>query len=79
MNGSKEKYTENFPNTNDAINNGVSSLRNLYLSKDIRFYHEYSYGGFSWCIDSWLSVADLGFLDNDRFSSHFVFTHDNVC
>lgn len=78
-NGSVEAYAGKFYNSDIPIDNSTSSLSNLYSAKDISWYHNPSWGGWNWCVDSWLSIADLGLLDNDAFSSHIVHGGDGAC
>lgn len=77
--GSVEEYVGNYYNSDITRNNSASSVKNLFGAKDVNFYHDDHYKGFVWCVDSGATAPDLGWLDNDAFSSHIVFTHDNAC
>lgn len=80
MNGDIDQYVGKFPgNTSYYLNDETSSLSNLYLSRDVRWYWDAFHTGFNWCVDSWYSVADLGLMDRDQFSSHDVLSGDGAC
>jgi hypothetical protein len=76
---SVEVYVGKYFNSDINLNDSASSLKNLFTNRDIRWYHDPSWGGFSWCIDSNTMVGDLGWLDNDAFSSHIKYGHDAAC
>ena len=74
MNGDKDDYGSNkYPNTQQYINDTVSSVKNRHASSDIRFYFHADQGGESFCANANTSYNDVGFWNNDRFSSHQVF------
>lgn len=68
-----------YPNTNDSINDSISSLKNMYTSKDVVFYHDINYSDSAFCVDSWWQYSWAGLLNNDRFSSHLVALDDYAC
>lgn len=80
MNGSLASYgTDKYPNTNLFINDTVSSVKNLYSTRDVIFKHDVGPGGGSLCVDSGAWYTYVGFWDNDRFSAHALTADDNAC
>jgi hypothetical protein len=76
---SDNNYTEGndvYPNSQDGINDSVSSVRNMKSSNDAIWYTSAGYSGTPYCVPQGGYQSDqLGFL-NDSFSSHLIASSD---
>jgi hypothetical protein len=65
-------YTDDFfPNSQTALNDQVSSIRNKFDVKDVIWYFDAGYSGTSWCVDHETGFGVLNAHDN-KYSSHVV-------
>jgi len=69
--GDSDYSNDTYPNTQDGMNDSVSSIRNRYSSSDVVFYFSALYNGTSYCLNSgWESGSLMG--HNDQYSSHLI-------
>lgn len=80
MSGSNNSYAgETYPSSSNNVNDSVSSLKNLYSSKDVTWFNEPISGGAEFCVDFNTAVSWVGLFSNDAFSRHVVATDDIPC
>ena len=76
VNGNYDNYNDGskYPNTNDNINDSANGAKNWYSSNDVIFYNDANDQGGSFCVNSLTGYQTIGFFNNDRWSSHQVFS-----
>jgi hypothetical protein len=79
MAGSNSSYVgETYPSSDYNVDNSVSSMMNLYSSKDVTWHWNTNNSGTAFCLDSNVAALLIG-TSNDKFSSHQVAVDDSAC
>lgn len=66
-------------NTQDNIDNSVSSMQNWYSSQDVYFYQGVGHSGSVFCVDSLYGYTSISLFWRDTFSSHLLLVNDGFC
>jgi hypothetical protein len=65
-------------NSEQKIDNSVSSMQNWYSSSDVLFYWGAGYTGSNMCVDSLYGYTSISYTFDDSFTSHLIVA-DTVC
>lgn len=73
VNGDVNDYAnDKYPNTQDGINDSVSSTVNWYSANKVLWYTDAGPSGSSMCVPPLTAATYVGDAYNDKFSSHVV-------
>lgn len=62
---------DRYPNTQEGMNDSVSSIRNRFGQKDVVRFFDAGYSGTSWCVNPGVGYGQLN-AHNDQYSSHLI-------
>jgi hypothetical protein len=69
--GDSDYTTDAYPNTQESLNDSVSSIRNRHSSNDVVWFFHVGYQGTSYCLKAGWQSGQLN-SHNDQYSSHLI-------
>jgi hypothetical protein len=69
--GDSDYGNNNYPNTQENMNDSVSSIRNRFGQKDVVWFFNAGHSGTSFCLNAGFQSGDLN-AHNDEYSSHLI-------